>query len=273
VTQTSETEGDEAVDRLARAGFAAKGTLYAVLGLLAVRLGLGGSGAGDTSQQGAITSLADQQPFGSLLVGLLAVGLTGYALFRAVQIFRGDAASFSSLPDWLARITFAVRAIIYAGLAFLAWRELLGGGGGDDETEQSATAAVLEMPGGQWVVLAVAVIILIVGGKQIHEGWTCGFRDHLGFHGISGGARTRLEWMGRVGHVARGIVFLVSGGFLGLAAWRHDPDQGVGLDAALQEVVEAPYGPFLLTAIGVGLVLYGAFCFVEARYLRASRAD
>lgn len=265
---------DEAVDRLARAGFAAKGMLYGVLGVLAFRLGLGGGGGGEASQQGAISSLADQSPFGGLLVGLLAAGLTGYAIFRALQIFRGDAASFSSLPDWLARITFAVRAVIYAGLAVLAWRELLGGGGGGGgDTEQSATAAVLDLPGGRWIVLGVAAVILVVGGKQIHEGWTCGFRDHLAFGGISAGARDKLEWMGRVGYVARGVVFLVTGGFLAVAAWQHDPDDGVGLDAALQKVVEAPYGPYLLAAIGAGLVLFGAFCFVEARYLKPSQAD
>lgn len=272
MTQTHDTDGDEAVDGLARAGFAAKGVLYGVLGLLAVRLGLGGSGGAETSQQGAISSLS-QQPFGSLLVGLLAAGLTGYALFRGAQVFRGDAASFSSLPDWFARVTFAVRAVIYAGLAVLAWRELLGGSGGSGGTEQSATAAVLGMPGGQWIVMAVAAIIVVVGAKQIHEGWTCRFRDHVEWRGISGGAREKLELMGRIGYVARGVIFLVSGGFLAVAAWQHDPDDGVGLDAALQKVVEAPYGTYVLTAIGAGLVLYGAFCIVEARFLRPSRAD
>ncbi|HSK24169.1 MAG TPA: DUF1206 domain-containing protein [Egicoccus sp.] len=268
------TDGDEAVDRLARAGFAAKGALYAVLGVLAIRLGLGGSGGGETSQQGAISSLAEQ-PFGRVLVALLAVGLTGYALFRGVQVFRGGAASFSSLPDWLARVTFGVRAVIYAGLAVLAWREALGGsgGGGSGQTEQSATATVLGLPGGQWLVMGVGAIIVIVGLEQVHEGWTCGFRDHLEFRGISGGARHKLELAGRIGHVARGVVFLVSGGFLGLAAWRHDSEDGVGLDAALQEVVQAPYGPYLLTALGLGLVLYGFFCGVEARFLRPARAD
>ncbi|MFA9445078.1 DUF1206 domain-containing protein [Egicoccus sp. AB-alg6-2] len=269
----STTAGEErTVDGLARAGFAAKGVLYSVVGVLAVQLALGGGGGEDASQQGAINAVS-QQPFGRILVFALALGLTGYALFRAVQTFRGTAAANSSLPDWLARITFAVRAVLYGLLSVLAWREAFGVGDEGGGTEESLTATVLAAPGGTWAVMAVGVVIVIVGIVQLREGWTCGFRDHLDFHGVSGGTRRRLEWLGRIGHLARGVVFLVAGGFVAIAAWRHDPETGVGLDAALQEVAAAPYGTVALILLGLGLVLYGCFCGVEARFVRPARAD
>ena len=270
---TAAAAGEErTVGRLARGGFVAKGALYAVVGVLAVQVALGGDGGEDASQQGAIQTVS-QQPFGRVLVVVLALGLTAYAAFRGLQALRGVAADASSLPDWLARTTFAVRAVLYAGMSVLAWREAVGAGGDGGGTEQSLTAWVLEQPGGPWAVAAVGAIIVVVGIVQLREGWTCGFRDHLDLQGISGGARRKLEATGRVGHLARGVVFLLTGGFLVLAAWRHDPDTGVGLDAALQEVVDAPFGPPLLLAVGLGLVLYGGFCLVEARFLQPSRAD
>jgi hypothetical protein len=262
--------GEQTVDRLARAGFAAKGVLYAVIGLLAVQIAIGGQG--DASQQGAINTVASQ-PFGRMLVVALALGLSGYSLFRAAQVFRHDAASNSSLPDWLARTTFAVRALLYAAFAVLAWREALGLGSEGGGTEESLTAAALSQPGGRAAVIAVALVVVVVGVVQGKEGLTDGFEDHVAWRGISGGARRRLRWVGRIGYVARGVVFLVAGGFLALAAWRHDPDNGVGLDAALQEVVAAPYGTVLLAGLGAGLVLFGIFCGVEARFVRPSRAD
>ncbi|MFA9430112.1 DUF1206 domain-containing protein [Egicoccus sp. AB-alg2] len=270
---TAASAGEQrTVDRLARAGFAAKGVLYAVIGVLAIQLAVGGGDRQDASQQGAINTVAEQ-PFGRALVVLLAVGLTGYALFRAVQAVRGVAPGVSSLPDWLARTTFVVRALLYGLLSVLAWREAFGVGDEGGGTEESLTAAALAQPGGRWAVVAVGVVVVVVGIFQVREGWTCGFRDHLDFHGISGGARRRLEGIGRAGHLARGVVFLVAGGFVVLAAWRHDPETGVGLDAALQEVVDAPFGGPLLLALGCGLVLYGAFCGVEARFASPSRAD
>lgn len=265
------TAEGETVDRLARAGFVAKGVLYAVVGVLAVQLAIGGDDGDGASQQGAITTVA-QQPFGRVLVVALAVGLSGYALFRAAQVVGVSTASWSRLPGWLARATFAARALLYGALSVLAWREALGLDT-EDGTEESLTAMVLAWPAGQWAVMAVGLVVVVVGGVQLEEAWTRGFRDHVELRGVAGGTRERLELMGRVGYAARGIVFLVAGGFLAVAAWRHDAGTGVGLDAALQEVAEAPFGVAALVVLGLGLVLFGCFCGVEARFLRPSRAD
>ena len=67
---------------LARAGLVARGIVYGVIGVLALKLALG-SGGKATSQQGALQTIA-KEPFGEVLLIALTVGLAGYALWRLV---------------------------------------------------------------------------------------------------------------------------------------------------------------------------------------------
>ena len=155
---------EHVVEASARLGFAARAVLYAIFGLLAGQLALGGSGA-EASQQGAMAEIASR-PFGAVLLGALAVGLAGYALYRAVQAVKGkgDDGVFRR------RVVPAVRAIVNAGLSFLAVQELIGAGGGT--TEPGVTAAVLGLPGGAWLVGVVGAAVVGVGVKQLVSAWT-----------------------------------------------------------------------------------------------------
>jgi hypothetical protein len=268
VSAARATTGDgRSVDRTARAGLFAKGALYGVLGTLAWRLAAGDH-TSDVSQQGAMRSVAEQ-PFGRTLLGVLALGLAGYALWRFVQAFDPPT---SSMPTWLLRLAMLARGGIYAGFALLAATEVVGASV-DGDQEESTTAAVLALPGGVVLVVGVGLIIVAVGLVQFREAWTCGFRDHLDLSAVSTRARRGVEWVGRAGHAARGAVFCTSGAFLVRAALEADPDEGVGLDAALQEVLEAPAGPWTLAAMALGLVLYGAFCILQARFARTERVE
>jgi hypothetical protein len=259
--------GGQTVTGAARAGLLAKGWLYATVGVLAGRLALGEHGE-EASQRGAISSVATQ-PLGRVLLTVLAVGLAGYALWRLWQATSPPA---SSLPRWLVRVTMVVRAGLYAGFAVLAAAEVIGAAQ-EGEDEASVTAAILALPGGVLLVVGVGLVIVAVGVVQLREAWTAGFRTHLDLARI-GARRGRLVVaVGRAGHAARGAVFLASGGFLVRAALRADPEEGVGLDAALREVLDAPAGPWALGAIALGLVLYGGFCLLQARFARPHQVE
>ena len=73
--------------------------------------------------------------------------------------------------------------------------------------------------------------------------------------------------LGKVGYIAKGIAIALVGGLFGYAAITHDPKKSGGLDQALQTVLEQPFGPVLLTAIGLGIGAYGLFCFARAKHL------
>jgi hypothetical protein len=254
------------VERAARGGLVAKGALYTVLGTLAARLAAGDTGA-DASQHGAMRSVADG-PFGRVLLTVLAVGLLAYAGWRGVQAVRPPTGS--SLPGWLLRTAMLARAAVYTAFALLAGATVLGVTVGRDG-ERTVTAALLSVPGGVVVVVAVGAVIVAVGIVQLREAWTADFLEELSLP--SPGWRRVLALVGRAGHLARSAVFAVSGGFLVRAALRDDPDDAVGLDAALQEVVEGPGGTALLGAIAAGLVLYGGFCLLQARFARPREVD
>ncbi len=77
---------------------------------------------------------------------------------------------------------------------------------------------------------------------------------------------TAATGVGVVGHLARFVVFGLIGVFLVRAAWEFDAKEARGLDGALLEVAQAPYGGLLLGGVAIGLFAYALYCFVEARY-------
>jgi hypothetical protein len=74
----------------ARAGFLSRGLIYAIIGVLALKLALGDGGK-TTNQQGAQRTVA-RQPFGKVLLVLVAAGLAGYSIWRLVRAGLGHGA-------------------------------------------------------------------------------------------------------------------------------------------------------------------------------------
>jgi hypothetical protein len=255
--------GQRAVSATARLGFAARGALYGVVGLLALQLARGVSGE-DASQQGAMDAVA-AQPFGGFLLGVLAAGLTGYAVFRVVEAVRGrgDGSAFRR------RVIPAARALANGLLAALAWQELADAG--VETSESRVTARVLDLPGGELAIGGLGLVIAGVGAYQLHKAWSGDVHDLVDRGQLPPTTRVTVHVIGRLGHLGRAFAFGIAGSFLVRAAWTHDPDSGVGLDAALGEVVGAPLGGPLMVAVAVCLVLFGVHCAVEAALGRAER--
>ena len=42
-----------------------------------------------------------------------------------------------------------------------------------------------------------------------------------------------------------------------------------GRDAGRQALADEPYGPILLVVLALGLIAFGAYCFLDARYRKA----
>lgn len=256
------------VRKAARFGLAAKGVLYAVIGAIALQIAIGGGGGGgEASQQGALQRIG-QEPFGAVLLGVLAVGLAGYAGWRLIQAVRGTDED-SAAKDIALRIAAAFRAALYGLLSVVALQGIRGGGGGGGgDSEQELTARVLELPGGVVLVGIVGAVILVVGGLQAKRGVSAEFMEDLESYGVSNNERSVVRRLGVVGHVARAVVYGIIGGLLVKAALDADPDEAVGLDGALAELANRPYGPWLLGIVALGLVAYGAYCLVAARSVR-----
>lgn len=254
---------------LARAGLAAKGVLYLTLGALALQLAFGNGGSEQASQQGALQAIKDA-PFGPVLLALVAAGLLAHGVWQLVITFTGDPVEGGEARK---RVKYAVKAVIYLGLGGLAVTTLVGsgsssGGGGGGSTD-SAARTLLGMPGGVWIATAVGLVIVGVGVFElVRHTAKCEFMERIN-RTSHGEVRRNVRRAGRAGYAALGIVSLITGGFLVVAAIQHDPSKSRGMSGALQTLSEQAWGPWLLTGVAVGLVLYGVFCLAEARYRRS----
>ena len=250
---------------LARWGLISKGSLYVLVGVIAADVSIAG-GERLRDRGGALAAVADTWA-GKGLVFLLAVGLAGYAAWRFAEGVLGRPLEGGKKEGWLKRIGYFARAAWYLGLFAIAVAALAGANeSGGSREEDRATARVMDWPLGRWIVAAAGLGILGAGAFNLWRGVTRRFRKNLKLRKMSDLEEKAFTWIGVVGHLARGVVFSLIGFFLVRAAWQYDPEEAVGLDGALAEILRQDYGDTLLGIVAAGLIAYGLYCYVEARY-------
>lgn len=259
------------VERLARFGYATKGTVYMMVGTLATLAAMGAGGR-TTDSQGVFQELFSK-PFGHVLIIAVTAGLFGYAIWRFAEALFDAEGKGNDLKAMAIRAGYAFSGLIHAGLAWSAAQLALGSGGGDGgEEKRDWTARVLELPFGPWLVALVGVGFICFGLYQIYKGFKTKFRKRIEVGKMSSSELTLATRSGQIGFAARGIVFNVIGYFLIRAAFYHNPGEVRGLDGALGALAEQPLGKTLLGIVAAGLIAYGFYMFIEARYhhIRAS---
>jgi hypothetical protein len=262
------------VTRIARWGFATRGVLYLIIGGLALKAALGAGGA-TTDNPGAIATIY-QQPFGRLLVTLVAVGFVVYALWLFIQAALDTEGYGTQMQGIGARIGAGVLGCTYLGLAALAFglvthkRQTATS---TDKATQDWTARLLAHPFGVILVVLAGLIVLGIAGFFVWQAVTARFRDHLDLS--RPWARTWALPLGRIGYAALALADLPIGIFLIIAAVRRNAGEAKGLGGALATLAQQPFGRFLLAVVALGLIVYGLYSFVEAycrRLVAPSRA-
>jgi hypothetical protein len=254
------------VERLARLGFAAKGIVYMTVGALATQAALGSGGA-TTDTQGAIATIG-QQPFGRVLLAVLALGLLGHALWRFVEAAVDPGHAGGDAKGIGKRIGYAVLGVAYIGLSLTAARLISGSGGTGGNATQDWTARLMAQPFGRWLVGLLGLLVIGIGLYQLYQSYSAKFQEKLQLGQMS---QTERHWAirsGRFGLAARGVVFGIVGGFLVQAALQYNPDKAQGLGGALQTLAQQPFGPWLLGIVAIGLIAYGVYMLISARYRR-----
>ncbi|MGZ8348635.1 MAG: DUF1206 domain-containing protein [Allosphingosinicella sp.] len=241
------------MEAITRAGFAARGILYVLIGYFALRTGRAEDGAE------ALQHLNDGA--GKLLLGAMALGFAGYGVWRLAEAIVDTEGHGRDAKGVAVRAGGAVSGLVHLLLALLAAKLVLGwneAGSGSSAEQGAATA--LALPGGAMLAAAVAAALAATGLFQLAKAYKAGFLRHLD------GAAVRqlwLVWMGRAGYAARGIVFLIMGWLFWRAAREADAGEAGDMSAALASLPAA-----LQTAVAAGLLLFGLFSLVEARYRR-----
>jgi hypothetical protein len=267
--QRAEVEGEKVAQSsgfewLARAGFVARGLIYGLIGILAIKLALGAGGK-TTDQAGALKTIS-QQPFGQVLLILVAIGLAGYALWRLIHALIGHGPENSD--STFDRVAALGSGIVYAGLCAIAIEILLGSGGSSSGDTHRTTGGVFGWPAGTWLVGIAGAVLIGVALYQGYRGLSKDFLKDSKTEEMSPTIRSWIKWIGTFGHLARMVVFGLVGVFLIKAAIDFNPNKAVGLDGALAKLAHNSYGPFLLGLVAAGLIAFGVYSLSDARYRR-----
>ena len=270
VTGGGDRRVPEKVRWMARLGYAAKGTVYILVGALTAGAVLLGDGQ-ITGSRGALSQLQDAA-FGQIILAVIGLGLVAYVLWRFTQATWDPEEEGTDAKGILIRATMLISGFIYAGLAIYSFQLSFlsggggGGGGSGSSSTQSRTAELMSQPAGRILVGAVGLIVISYAIKEFYGAYTAKFMKKFRTADMNPDQRRWSERIGRMGHAARGVVFSVMGGFFLWAAWRSAPQEAMGLDGALETLAQQPYGVWILGAVAIGLACYGGYNWVEGRW-------
>jgi hypothetical protein len=245
-------------------GYATKGIVYGLIGLLAIQAVIG-RGSPNVNQVTAFQKIL-QQPFGNFLLWIVIIGLVGYALWRLYQSVMDPEYEGRQKSGAIKRIGYFVSGVIYLALAYIAYQMVQGKGTGSGGSTSDVTAKALHMPGGQILVGIVGLIILGAGLYAIYSAFERKFEKRFQYGKMSGTERRWALRLGRMGYAARGVVFSLVGLFLIQAAYTYDPNKASGLGGALVALARTPYGPWALALVAIGLIAFAIYCLALARY-------
>jgi hypothetical protein len=246
----------------ARLGFAASGLIHILIGYIAIRVAIGGGG-NEADQSGALAQVAST-PGGVFVLWVAVVGLAALGLWLIIDAFVG------STPGGRKRamhvITDLAKGIVYWVLAFTAYAFARGSGTSSAGSTSSASSGLLAQPGGALIVGLIGVAVFGVGIYLLVKGVSRSFKKDLVVPAGAAGRATVA--LGVFGYVAKAVALGAVGVMFVFAALSGDAAKANGLDEGLKSLVALPYGVIILIAVGVGLIAYGIYSFVRARYAK-----
>jgi hypothetical protein len=255
-------EGSRLLHALARVGFVVLGVVHAIIGVLAFAITRDPDDA-EVDQTGALLAIA-RTPIGGVLLWVIAIGLLALCAWEVLETILVPGRDRPR--RWARRIPEFAKAVAYAVVGVLALVFALGGRPSAAESGYDLSATLIAVPGGGWVLIAAGLGTLAVGVGFVVAGVLRRFREYLRMPTGAWGAAVTL--VGVAGYVGKGIALGVVGVLVVIGAAMADPRAASGLDGALTELVTKPSGELLVWISGAGLILYGLFCLLRARYAR-----
>ncbi len=237
--------------------------IYFLIGVFAIRVAFGMSGGRLTDASGVLMALL-QQPFGRMMLTVIGVGILAYAvyyLFEAIADLRGVG---GGVRGWLSRSLTMIKAVAYGTIGIEALNIVLFDARPSGGPEESARL-VMRFPLGDVVIVLIGFGIAAYGLTQLKAAWTGEADDEIDV------ARVRREaaWLlslGRLGTLARSIILILMGGTLLWSGLQERPSDADGSRDALATI--ATINPWLLAAMGAGLVCFGLYQLSHGRYAK-----
>lgn len=268
VQQSKRAIAHPIVEWFIRWGFAAKGIVYLVIGLLAAQAAFDVTSDTADTEEALIEIIV--QPFGEILLTILAAGLCFYALWRFIQAILDPEHSDSYTPiRLLQRLGYAMSGFSYAGVAYTAIQLLTGlGQMTNEESTEVWTEWLIVKPFGEWLVGIVGLAVIGVGLTYMYGGYSERFLSELQSEELDKEFEHWAIQFGRFGYAARGFVFVLIGFFLVKAAFLSDAKQADGLGGVLSTLAGTELGTVVLAITAFGLISYAGYMLVAAWYRR-----
>ena len=255
------------VVKLGRAGWFAKGVVYAIGGYLALSVAAKASGWTDSTSStgdqeagpiGAIKTVAGSSG-GTVLLWLLALGMLLYAAWRIVSALLPGS---TDAKGWAHRVGYLASAVIYITFAFTAISLARPSPDNPDGNKKvtDITENIMTNGAGRVVIGLAGLVVIAVGVYRISKGLKLDVEDELDMSGMSAMHHRWIERLGAVGEIGRGIGFALVGFFLTRSAVRFDADDATGLDGALRRLALESWGVVVVFVVGAGFAAYGLFC-------------
>lgn len=241
---------------LARVGLGARAVVYLLMGWLTILVATGGQAHVD--QGGAIRSVL-VQPFGVLLVWILAFGFAAYAIWRFSEAAFGVAGGEDGIVP---RAKSFIRGVAYSIFAVSAISLLNGARQSQSSQQEDLADTTMSLPGGQLMLGLFGAAFVVAGLLMIREGWTTAFLQYFDY--LPRTRRVVVVWLGRIGSVTRGVVFALAGGLVVAGAWWADSSKAGGINDVVQAILDRPFGGGLVALMGAGLLLFGIYGVTEA---------
>ena len=254
------------IEPLVRLGYASKALIYAIVGGLAIAAALNRGGR-VTDTSGALRVILSQ-PFGRLLLLVLAAGLCGYALWRVIDAFQDPDRRGTNFRGLVTRIGNVVRGCVYGLLGVEAFRLARGFGGSSGNEAEMWTARVMDWPGGVILIGLAGGVVAAYGVSEIVRSAKGKVDETVDYSSIPAAWRGPAVHVSRFGIGARGVIIATLGFFLVRAAWRHDPSEAQGTRESLLDLGDVVEGRWLLAAVAAGLIAYAIDQAIHARWRR-----
>ncbi|CAN5161809.1 DUF1206 domain-containing protein [soil metagenome] len=256
-----------AIEIAARIGYGAQGFVYVSAGLLTVLAAFDILRDAAGSQEA--TYWLARQPFGPVWLMSLGLGLTAFAAWCLLQaVFDADhegrsrSAVMKRMGQGTNGVVHAALAVTAFSLMFAAKRDLESAG---QAGAHDLAATVLAVPFGDAVLIAVGLGLVVSGLTTAISALREDFTDRLT---CSEAVCRRLAPLGKAGNVARGISLIPLGAFVCLGGLHSRASEVRTFGDALDGLADQPGGGLVLALTGVGLVGFGIFSFIEARFRR-----
>ncbi|MBU2962984.1 DUF1206 domain-containing protein [Citreicella sp. C3M06] len=241
-----------------RAGYAARGAVYIIVGGLSLSAAIYGGQAQGTTD--ALSTLRDE-PWGIALLWAIAIGMMAYMVWRLIDAAMDLECEGSDAKGLAARAGQAITGLIHGAIgASLAATAM--GAGSQGGGAQTATQKLMAMPWGPYLVMVVGIVTIGAGFYYGYKGIAETYKADIRVTDLT----QKLNPAMKAGFIAEGVVVAIIGGLIFFAGLNHNPGDAGGVGEALSTLRAAPYGAILMGVIAAGLVGFGIENLVEARY-------